>query len=796
MKFSVAWLREWVDPGITIEQLVAQLTMAGLEVDSVEPAAASSDGVVVGRVVSVDRHPDADKLTVCRVDVGAPEPLQIVCGAANVRAGILVPAALTGARLPNGMAIKKAKLRGVESSGMLCSAVELGLADSSDGLLELPDDAVPGVSLTGYLRLDDHCIEVDLTPNRADCLSVAGIAREVGVLNKLAVASPEMAPVVATIKDSVVVDIDAPQACPRYVGRVIKGINAQAGTPMWLRERLRRSGVRSISAVVDVTNYVLLELGQPMHAFDLDRLDGGIRIRYARASETLTLLDGQTITLDDNALVIADRQQAQALAGIMGGQASAVSDNTANIFLESAFFSPDVIAGRARKHGLHTDSSHRFERGVDPGLARTAIERATALLLDIVGGQAGPVIEVVIDSELPARRAVTLRASRLEQLLGMSIPADEVTDILRRLGMDVREEGAQWKVTPPGFRFDIAIEADLIEEVARIYGYNELPKTPLTGKLTLVPRPEEARRPAAIRQILVDRGYFEAITYSFVNAQLQASFTAGARTIALANPISDDMSEMRASLWPGLLQALIYNQNRQQSRMRFFEIGLKYSLQDNEVKEEKYVSGVVAGSRYPEQWGMDRNANPDVDFYDAKGDMEALLALSGRPGDFRFETAEHPALQPGRAARVVSAIDGAVGWIGDVHPAIARKLGLVGRVVLFEIAAAALRCESAARFAELSKFPAIRRDLAFIVDGRTEAGALRDTIANVAGDALVDLQLFDVFHMKGLDSGKKSLAFGLTVQEFSRTLTDREVDSLMEQVVAAVSGKHNAKLRD
>lgn len=796
MKFSLAWLREWVDPGISTEQLIAQLTMAGLEVDGVEPAGPASAGVVVGRVLAVERHPDADKLTVCRVDVGAPEPLQIVCGAANVRAGILVPAALTGACLPNGMAITKAKLRGVESSGMLCSAVELGLADTSAGLLELPDDAVPGTSLVDYLRLDDQCIEVDLTPNRADCLSVAGIAREVGVLNRVAVTPPVITPVAAAINASLPVDIEAPQACPRYVGRVIKNVDARAVTPMWLRERLRRSGVRSISAVVDVTNYVLLELGQPMHAFDLGRLAGGIRVRYARAGETLALLDGQTITLDDNALVIADHQQAHALAGIMGGAASAVTEHTGTIFLESAFFAPDVIAGRARKHGLHTDSSHRFERGVDPGLARLAIERATALLLAIVGGQAGPVVEAVIDSELPARPPVTLRASRLEQVLGVAIAAHDVTDMLRRLGMDVREHGGQWTVTPPGFRFDIAIEADLIEEVARIYGYNRLPQTPLTGRLTLVPRAEAARRPAAIRQVLVERGYHEAITYSFVNAPLQAAFGAGAVPVALANPISDDMSEMRASLWPGLVQALLYNQNRQQGRIRLFEVGLKYSLQGNEVTEEKFVSGVVSGSRHAEQWGMDRAANPDVDFYDAKADVEALIALSGRAGDFRFEAAAHQALQPGRAARIVSAVDGEVGWVGDVHPALARRLGLVGRAVLFELKTGALGRQSAARFSELSKFPAIRRDLAFIVDARTAAGALQDTIANTAGTVLADLQLFDVFHMKGVDSGKKSLAFGLTVQEFSRTLTDREVDSLMEQIVAAVSGKHNAKLRD
>lgn len=796
MKFSEAWLREWVNPPISAEQLVAQLTMAGLEVDSIEPAAAPLPGVVVGKVLSVEKHPDADKLTVCRVDAGQKDALQIVCGAKNVRAGIAVPTALAGARLPNGMEIKKAKLRGVESSGMLCSAVELGLADASNGLLELADDAVPGTSITDYLQLDDRCIEVDLTPNRADCLSVAGIAREVGVLNKIEVTPPPIATVAASIDDSLVVDIDAPQACPRYIGRVIRGIDARAATPLWMRERLRRSGVRSISAVVDVTNYVLLELGQPMHAFDLKKLHGGIRVRYANSGERIELLDGQTITLDSDTLVIADHKHALALAGIMGGLASAVGDTTDAVFLESAFFAPRAIAGRARKHGLHTDSSHRFERGVDPQLARIAMERATALLLEIVGGQAGPVIEAAVESKLPARRFVTLRAARLEQMLGIAISPREVTDILQRLGMEVGQEGDHWLVRPPSFRFDIAIEADLIEEVARVHGYNELPKTRPVGRLVPAARPAPVQRSANIRQTLVNRGYHEAITYSFISPQAQAMFAPGARTITLANPIADDMSEMRASLWPGLLQALAYNQNRQQGRVRFFEIGLKYSMQGSDIKEEKYVAGLASGARFAEQWGMDRAANPDVDFYDVKGDLDALLQSSEHPASFHFEAAEHPALQPGRTARIVSQQHGAVGWLGDLHPANARALGLDGRVVLFELRENVLGRESAARFIELSKFPAIRRDLAFIVDQKTESGALRETIVESAEGALVDLQLFDVFHMKGVDSGKKSLAFGLTLQEFSRTLTDREADSLIKRVVAEVSRKHNAKLRD
>ena len=797
MKFSEAWLREWVNPAVTTEQLVEQLTMAGLEVDNVTSVAPNLSGIVVGEVLSVAKHPDADKLTVCGVSIGTKETLQIVCGAPNVRTGMFAPVAVVGARMPGGREIKRAKLRGVESSGMLCSASELGLAENSAGLMELPHDGTPGTPLKDYLLLDDHSIEVDLTPNRSDCLSVAGIAREVGVLNHCDLTRPAIKPVASTIDTVFDVDIEAPQACPRYIGRVIMGVNPKATAPLWMQERLRRSGLRSISAIVDVTNYVLLELGQPMHAFDLKKLTGGIRVRYARTGEKIELLDGQAITLDSETLVIADHKQARAMAGIMGGLDSAVTDSTDTIFLESAYFTPDVIAGRARHYGLHTDSSHRFERGVDPELARVATERATALLLEIVGGKAGPVIEAVIESELPKRQVISLRAARLERVLGTSIPGQQVSDSLQRLGMSVEDQGDAWQVTPPGFRFDIAIEADLIEEVARIYGYNRLPNTRPTGDLAIVSPPPHYDVNRRIRGLLVDRGYCEAVTYSFVDPRLQKQFAPDTPAIALANPISEDMSEMRTSLWPGLVQAVVYNLNRQQSRARLFECGLKYIRQDKDIKEIKYVAGITCGSRFPEQWGVDRKRNGAVDFYDVKADVEALLALSGAgKDDFRFEAAKHPALQPGRTARIVHASEGEVGWLGDLHPAIAGGLGIAGQPVVFELREAVLRRASEARFTELSKFPAIRRDLAFIVSSETEAQAVQKTISQAAGGALAELQLFDVFRLKGVDSGKKSLAFGLTVQEFSRTLTDREVDALIDGVIKEVSEKHNAKLRD
>ncbi len=793
MKFSEHWLREWVNPAISTEQLSAQLTMAGLEVDAIEPVAPVFAKVVVGEVLEVVQHPDAERLKVCQVNIGEAQPLQIVCGAANVRTGLRVPAALVGAQLPGGLEIKRAKLRGVESSGMLCSAKELGLAESSNGLMVLPADATPGTDVRVYLQLDDVSIELGVTPNRGDCLSITGIAREVAVLNRCAVTAPDIAEAPAAVTDVLPIEVAAPAACPRYVGRVIKGVNPGAETPLWMRERLRRSGVRSISPVVDVTNYVMLEMGQPMHAFDLAKLSGGIHVRHALAGEAITLLDGQQVTLEAGTLLICDQRQPQAIAGIMGGMDAAISDTTDTLFLESAFFSPAAVSGHARRYGLHTDSSHRFERGVDPSLPRRAMERATALLLAIVGGQAGPVVEAVAQEYLPERKSIMLRAARMRRLLGVAIPGDQVEDSLARLGMGVAQEGEDWRVIPPSFRFDIAIEADLIEEAGRIYGYTELPSARPEGPLTLHSQPESRIDAGRMRQVLIDRGYQEAITYSFVDPALQRVLDPQTTPLALANPISADMAVMRTSLWPGLMQALIYNQNRQQGRIRLFETGVRFLPQENKIKEEKMIAGIVAGNLGPEQWGEQTRF---ADFYDLKADVEALLGLTARSEEFIFTPKQHPALHPGQSAAITRRDGEWVGWMGAAHPAVERELGLTGRALLFELRLPGIGQARLPRFHEISKYPAIRRDIAIVVDEAASSQAVYDCVASVAGELLRNLQLFDVYRGKGIDPGRKSLALGLTWQDSSRTLMDEDVNSLMEKVLNKLGLDLGAKLRD
>ena len=605
MKFSEQWLREWVNPKIATEDLAMQLTMAGLEVDAITPVAPAFEGVVVGEVLSVEPHPDAGNLKVCKVNIGKTAPLSIVCGAQNVRTGMRAPTACIGAKLPDDLVIKQARLRNVLSEGMLCSARELGLVENAEGLMSLPADAKPGMDLRDYLQLDDVAIELGLTPNRGDCLSVAGISREVGFLNKCPVTALSMDAVKATVADEFRIEVQAPEACPRYAGRIIRGVNPQIPTPLWMQERLRRSGVRSISAIVDVTNYVMLELGQPMHAFDLARLSGGIQVRYAKSGETLQLLDGQQVALANDTLVIADHKKAVAIAGIMGGLETAVTDQTGVLFLESAFFSPGCIAGRARRYALHTDSSHRFERGVDPELPRKAMERATALLLEIVGGEAGPITDAIHKQHLPVHAPIRLRADRLQRLLGVAIPNDEVTDILKGLGMQVTGAGRDdWTVISPSYRFDIALEVDLIEEIARIYGYARLPKTHPVVQLKIVQRTASQQKERQVRQSLVDRGYHEAITYSFVDPRLQQLLDPDEDAVALANPISADMAVMRTNLWPGLIQAVINNHNRQQKRIRLYELGVSFVKRGSQVKEEKVIAGVAFGSIYPEQWGI------------------------------------------------------------------------------------------------------------------------------------------------------------------------------------------------
>ncbi|MEW6330812.1 MAG: phenylalanine--tRNA ligase subunit beta [Pseudomonadota bacterium] len=791
MKISEQWLREWVSPKLDTSALAHQLTMAGLEVGAVEPAAPKLDKVVVGRIESIAPHPAADKLRLCRVDVGRGALLDIVCGAANAAAGLRVPAALEGATLPNGMTIKRTEIRGVASSGMLCSAQELGLAESSDGLMLLGDDAKPGTALTDYLGLDDKVLEVDLTPNRGDCLSVAGIARELAAITGAKLKSPAIKPVKPKHRQTITVKLEAQQDCPHYVGRVLTGINATAATPIWMKEKLRRCGLRSIHPVVDVTNYVMLELGQPMHAFDLAKLRGTIRVRHAAKNESLVLLDGNRLTPKPGSLLIADDAQPLALAGIMGGVDSAVSDATRDIFLESAWFRPEAISVRAREHGLQTDSSYRFERGVDPALQRLALERATALILDIAGGKPGPVVEQAVKRHLPRVEPVSLRPERISRLLGLEMPAKVVENILKRLGMPLKKAGSKWTVMPPSYRFDIRREADLIEEVARIHGYDRLPSRRPRLDMAASPVPEADVGVARLRAALIDRDYQEVVTYSFVDPGMQTLIDPDLSPARLANPISAEMAVMRTSLWPGLLQTILYNQNRQQTRVRCFELGRVFLPQGQGFHEETMLAGAVCGEALTEQWGMPRRP---VDFHDLKADTEALLVLAGIGQGARFETGQHPALHPGQTAEI--RIEGKrIGRMGVLHPAAQSRLGLDRPVVLFELQLAALRNGKIPIFREFSRFPSIRRDLAILVEESVSAQAVLDCVQKVAGGLLVNLELFDEYRGKGIDSGRKSLALGLTLQDSSRTLNEDDVEGVMTQVMTALQTGLGARPR-
>ena len=792
MKFSEQWLREWVNPPVSTEELVEELTMAGLEVDSVEPAAAGLEGLLVGEVLSVEKHPDADKLKVCQVSIGEESPLQIVCGAPNVIVGGKYPLAPVGARLPGDLKIKKSKLRGVESHGMLCSAQELGLSEDHDGLMTLPANATTGQPLQTLLGLDDTLIEIDLTPNRGDCLGIEGIAREVGTLLRCPVSPVEIKPVPATIDDSVDVEVQAPEACPQYLGRVIRGVNVNAQTPLWMQERLRRSGLRSLGTVVDVTNYVLLELGQPMHAFDLAQLSGGIQVRYAHEGEQLTLLDERVITLDKLTLVIADHEKSLAIAGVMGGIHSGVQDETTAVFLECAFFSPKIVAGRARTYGMHTESAYRFERGVDPALQQRAIERATALLIEIAGGEAGPVETVTAAEYLPESVPVTLRQARIRKVLGISPGADEVMDILTRLGMNAVVQGEDWQVQSPTYRFDIAIEADLIEEIGRVYGYNRLPSVSLQGALEVQPSAENENSIDELCNVLVSRGYQEAVTYSFIDPELQVRINPDLKSVPLANPISTEMAVMRTSLWPGLLSAVQYNLHRQKTRLRFFEHGLRFYSQDDEIHQDMMLAGVITGSQLPEHW--DGKGGP-VDFYDMKGDVDALLALTRHAKDFTFVAAEHPALHPGQSARVLSGKD-TVGWAGRIHPSLAGQLDLNPDTFVFELEFAALESGRLAQFKPISRFPSIRRDLAVVVDNDLGVAELQAAVEQAAGELLQALLIFDVYRGKGIETGRKSIAFGLILQDYSRTLTELDIETVVTQVTDQLGKKFGATLRD
>ncbi|MDG1582958.1 phenylalanine--tRNA ligase subunit beta [Pseudomonas sp. GOM6] len=791
MKFSEQWLRDWVNPDVSRDELVARLSMVGLEVDAVIPVAGQFSGVVVGEILSAEQHPDADKLRVCQVSNGSAT-FQVVCGAPNARAGIKIPFAMIGAELPGDFKIKQAKLRGVESQGMLCSASELQISDDNSGLMELAADAPVGQDVRAYLGLDDASIEIGLTPNRGDCLSLAGLAREVGAIYGVPVTAVSVAPVVVAHDEVRPVEVLAPKACPRYLGRVIRNVDLSKPTPLWMVERLRRSDIRSIDAAVDITNYVMLELGQPMHAFDLAEINGGIRVRMAEEGERLVLLDGQEVSLRGDTLVIADHSRALAIAGVMGGEHSGVSGKTRDLFLESAFFDTIAVAGKARSYGLHTDSSHRFERGVDSQLARSAMERATALLLEIVGGEAGPIIEVASAADLPDVAPITLRAERISQMLSMDMDGAEVERLLTALGLGVTAQDAgQWLVSVPSHRFDISLEVDLIEELGRLYGYNRLPVRYPQARLAPQAKAEARAELPALRRLLVARGYQEAITYSFIDPKLFELFTPGVAPLQLANPISADMAAMRSSLWPGLVKALEHNLNRQQSRVRLFESGLRFVGQLEGLKQEAMLAGVISGSRLPEGWA---NGRESVDFYDLKADVEALLGYAGAADAFSFVPGEHLALHPGQTARIER--EGRlVGFMGALHPELSKTLGLDQPVFLFELLLAEVASGRMPAFSELSRFPEVRRDLALLVDREQPAEAVLASIREAAGEWLTDLKLFDVYHGKGIDPHRKSLAVGLTWQHPSRTLNDDEVSTTTQNIITSLEERFNATLR-
>jgi phenylalanyl-tRNA synthetase beta chain len=791
MQISEVWLRELVDPPVSTNQLVEQLTMSGLEVASVSPAAADFSRVVIGMVLSVEPHPNADKLKICMVDVGNEEPLQIVCGANNVRSGLKVPVALIGAELPGGVKIKKSKLRDEFSFGMLCSEKELGLDEDAAGLMELSHDAPVGQNIREYLDLNDVIFEVDLTPNRADCLSVEGIAREVAVLNRMEWTMTKVDPVPVTLDEKLSVVVENSIACSRYLGRLIKNVNVHAETPVWMQEKLRRSGLRSLGPLVDVTNYVLLEMGQPLHAFDADKLQGTVTVRMGKRNEKLPLLNDQIIELDDDVLVIADDHQPLALAGVMGGSATAVSNTTKDVFLECAFFSPESIAGKARRFGLHTDSSHRFERGVDPTLQHRALERATRLIIDIAGGSVGPITEAIADSSLPERLPIVLRKQRIKSILGITLADEEVSDVLERLGMNVGTKPDGWKITPPGFRFDIAIEADLIEEIGRIYGYNNLPDHQLVMRAELGKAPEAVLPINKIKDILVTKAYREAITYSFVDEKIQQLISPDDQPILLKNPISADMSVMRSSLWCGLIKAALHNANRQQDRIRLFENGLRFFRENGEIVQIKALAGIALGNVFNEQWD---EKNRPVDFFDMKADVEAVIALSGY--QVHFEAAQHPALHPGQTAKILTEDNKLLGWLGMLHPTLEKQLGFEGNVFLFELDQDLLLKKKIPHFQSVTKFPSVRRDLALIVEEKITAEAIKKCIENCSIEVIQDIVLFDVYRGKGIEDGYKSIALAMFLQDHKQTLTDTKIDAIVTQVLESLKNQLSAKLRD
>ncbi|MEA3183380.1 MAG: phenylalanyl-tRNA synthetase beta chain [Gammaproteobacteria bacterium] len=870
MKVPYSWLADWVDIPWSAPELGSRLTMAGFELDGLEPAAPAFTGVVVAEILSAERHPQADKLQVCKVSVGSGEPVQIVCGAANARAGLKSALAVVGAKLPGEMNIKAAKLRGVESQGMLASAKELGLAETSAGILELPADAPVGTPLREYLALDDYVLDLAITPNRGDAMSIVGIAREVAALTgKGLKGSPAAAPLTVSVeapsgvgvtaelsyeftselevleatdpattiveawapeetgsgpivaaarnaligsagatgrtgvaapgassRDTVAVHLDAPAACPTFVGCVVHGVNNRAVTPVWLRERLRRAGVRSISPVVDVTQYVMLELGQPMHAYDLAKLQGDIRVRTARAGEPITLLDGKTVETSPDVLLITDSEGPVGLAGIMGGQRTSVSPETVDVFFEIAWFAPYAIAGRSRRWGMVTDASQRYERGVDPTLQQRAMDRALNLLRSFAGGTAGQVSVTQSAEHQPVRKPVPLRRARLERLLGVGFADDRIVATLTALQMRVVANTEGWLVTPPAHRFDISIEADLIEEVARIIGYQAIPEADAIGPQVFRAAPEERAGEQVIVEALAMRGYEEAITFAFVDPALQKKLFPATQGLPLANPIASDLAVMRVSLWPGLLRAALENQRRQQDRIRLFEHGAKFAVVEGGIREIDSLAAVATGTRLPEQWGIPRETRVPVDFYDVKADVQALFTATGGSDSFVFEAPVSPpsCLHPGRTARILRQ-GREVGWLGELHPSLVRELEFSAAPVLFELEMDALGVQKP-QYSEISRFPQVRRDLAVVVDETVALSALAERVVSTASQLLCDLRIFDVYRGPGVEAGRKSIALGLIFQDISRTLTDEDVEQAIASIVTDLRVSLNARIRE
>ncbi|MBN6493161.1 phenylalanine--tRNA ligase subunit beta [Acinetobacter pittii] len=791
MKISENWLRTWVNPAIDSETLSDQLTMLGLEVDELAPVAKPFTGVVVGEVLTVEQHPDADRLRVTTVNIGSGEPLQIVCGAPNVRAGMKAPVATIGAVLPGDFKIKKGKLRGVESQGMLCGASEIDLEDKIDGLLELPADAPVGVNIREYLKLDDNVIDISITPNRGDCFSIRGIAREIAVINQLQMNEPEIKSVDATITDEKKVVISTDGA-PRYLGRVVKNVNVKAATPEWMEQALARSGIRTHSILVDVTNYVLMELGQPMHAFDLAKIEGTVHVRQAQPQEKLQLLNDQEVELQEDIMVIADDQKALAIAGIMGGLASSVTDDTTDIFLESAFFAPLAIAGRARRFGLHTDSSQRYERGVDFELPLIAMNRASQLIQELAGGEFGPITVAEKTEILPKREAIELKQAQVDQLLGYQLTADFIADALTRLGCEVtvKAEG-EWNVVPPSHRYDMAIYQDLIEEVARIDGYDNI-QISLPSMDVQLAKYQDRFEIAELRQTIVTLGYQEAISFSFADAKLEKQLNPQVNPLMLANPISSDLAAMRSTLLSSLIPCVQYNLNRQQSRVRFFELGLRFDYQDaksiEDLKQIPTLALVAVGSQQPESWHV--KPQP-MDFFDFKGEIEEILA-AGRV-KVEYVRSERAWLHPGQSAEIL--VDGqSIGYLGRLHPSLENELDLSTTWVA-ELDQTAVLQSYVSNFTELSRFPSIRRDIALLISDNINVRDIQQLIEKTGGELLDSTWLFDVYTGQGVEEGKRSLAFALLWQHPSRTLEDAEIKSGMDNIIQVLENTYQATLR-